>query len=116
MTENATEQNTIEQKALQCTLPHTGEKGESIVKEVNKQFKAQKTQFKITFVFKMKRLSSHFNLKDRQERTHLLCSMKSTAIKKDGETGRRVEGRFKKHENHILHVAKHTLESGYSYI
>ena len=38
-TKNATEENAVEHKIVECTLPYSGEKGEYIAKEVNKEFK-----------------------------------------------------------------------------
>ena len=52
-TNNATEENAVEHKVVQCSLPYAGEKGEYIVKEVNKKFKKLKRHnLKTLFAFK----------------------------------------------------------------
>ena len=69
---NATEENAVEHKVFQCTLPYAGEKGEYIVKEVNKEFKKLKRHnLKTRFALKAKRLSSCSNLKDPIKKEHL---------------------------------------------
>ena len=56
-TNDVTEENAVEHKVFQCTLPYAGEKREYIVKEVNKEFKKLKRHnLKTRFAFKAKRL------------------------------------------------------------
>ena len=111
LTNNSADQIAVEEKIIQCTLPYAGEKGELIVKEVNKQFKKlKKHNLKARFAFKAKRLSSHFNLKDPIKNEHLHnivyeiecpdCDMRYI-----GETGRRVHERFKNtQEENTTHI------------
>ena len=72
-TNNATEENTVEHEVVQCTLiPYAGEKGEYVVKEVNKEFKKLKRHnLETRFAFKAKRLSSCSNLNDPIKKEHL---------------------------------------------
>ena len=105
-TQQPTEENTVEHKIVQCTLPYAGEKREYIVKEVNKEFKKIKrhleTRFAYRFAFKAKRLSSCSNLNDPIKKEHLhnvVYEIKCPDCDKKyiGETGRRIEERFKEH-------------------
>ena len=58
LTNNSADQIAVEEKIIQYTLPYADEKGELIVKEVNKQFKKLKKHIlKARFAFKAKRLS-----------------------------------------------------------
>ena len=122
LTNNSADQIAVEEKIIQCTLSYAGEKGELIVKEVNKQFKkVKKHNLKAHFAFKAKRLSLHFNLKDPIKKEHLHnvvyeiecpdCDMRYFS-----ETGRRIHKQFKEHtgRDHNSHFLKHTLEEGHS--
>ena len=92
---NATEENAVEHKFVQCTLLYAGKKGESIVKELTKSFKRHL-------------LKTRFASKAKQHLHKVVYEGECPDCDKKyiGETGRRIEERFKEHagKDHSSHV------------
>ena len=113
-----------EEVQLMLSLPYAGKVGEQIVDKIQKYVKKaasnEKRKVKVSSIFKSKKLSSRFSLKDPTKPEHLhnvvyyvKCPNKKCNCAYCGETKRRMEKRTNEHRSTDpkSHVLKHSQKT-----
>ena len=99
-------------KIVQLTLPYAGE---LIAREINQHFKNAQPNIKGRVCYKVKRLGSAFNIKDRTSKKYkhnVVYEVECSGCDAIGEIGRRLEERTVEHagRDNNSHVVKHTQQ------
>ena len=118
------EENKQEEIQLQLSLPYAGKIGEQIVEKIQKYVRkavsSEKRKVKVSSIFKSKKLSSKFSLKDPTKPEHrhnvvyyVKCPNKKCNCAYCGETKRRMEKRSNEHRSTDpkSHVLKHSKKT-----
>ena len=104
-------------------LPYKGEKGEKLIKSLNKHVKKILPEHHLSrHVYSSKKLESFFNIKHQTKLEHnndltylVKCPEKTWSEKYLGETARRINERVLQHagKDKKPHMLQHTLQSGH---
>lgn len=104
-------------------LPYKGDKGEKLMKSLNKHIKQVLPEnHQSRFAYKSKKLGAFFNIKDQTKLEHyndlnylVDCPVESCSENYLGETARRINERVLEHagKDKKSHMLRHTLQSGH---
>ena len=117
------ETNTVTTTTHMLVLPCKGEKGEKLIKSLNKHVKKVLPENHLSrHAYRSKKMGSFFNIKDQTKLEHnndltylVKCPEKTCSENYLGETARRINERVLEHasKDKKSHMLQHTLQSGY---
>ena len=121
--ETNVDSNTVATTTHMLVLPYKGEKGEKLIKSLNKHVKKVLPENHISRqAYRSKKLGPFFNIKDQtklehnNDLTYLVKRPEKTCLENYlGETARRVNKRVLEHagKDRKSHMLRHTLQSGH---